>query len=152
MAGDDAARGTKMDDSGGFSIALYADRYNAKYGKTGVKRFAKLHIIQTLDGKICSAMVTPGKANDSPYLRAMVAMMQNGSGHVLADAQYCGVENCQATKGSGRRWRGPAPCGGRRGRINPAASRVCPQDMFADATRPRRASGSGRGGRSRDVY
>ena len=103
MAGDDAARGTKIVDSSGFSIARYADWYNAKYGKISVKRFAKLHIMQTLHGKICAAMVTPGKANDSPYLRAMIAMMPRGSGHVPADAQYGGMENCQAVQDSGCR-------------------------------------------------
>ena len=56
MAGDDAARGTKIVDSSGFSIARYADWYNAKYGKISARKFAKLHIMQTLHGKICAAM------------------------------------------------------------------------------------------------
>ena len=103
MAGDDAVRGTKVVDSAEFSIARYADWYNAKYGKISVKKFAKLHIIQTPHDKICSAMVTPGRANDSPYLRAMIAMMSRGSGYVLADAQYGRMENCQAVQDSGRR-------------------------------------------------
>ena len=90
-AGDDAARGTKIVDSSGFSIARYADRYNAKYGKISVKKFAKLHIMQTLRGKTCAATVAPGKANDSPYLRAMIAMMPRGPGYAPADAQYGGM-------------------------------------------------------------
>ena len=48
-------------------------------------------------------MVTPGRANDSPYLRAMIAMMPHGSGYVLADAQYGGMENCQAVQDGGCR-------------------------------------------------
>ncbi len=52
MAGDYAARGTKIVDSSGFSIVRYADWYSAKYGKISVKEFAKLHIMQTLHGKI----------------------------------------------------------------------------------------------------
>ena len=59
--------------------------------------------MQTLHGKICAAMVTPGKANDSPYLRAMIAMTPRGSGYVPADAQYGVMENCQVVQGSGRR-------------------------------------------------
>ena len=103
VAGDDAVHGTKIVNSSGFSIARYVDWYNAKYGKISVKKFSKLHIMQTLHGKICAAMVTPGKANDSPYLRAMIAMMPHGSGYVLADARYGGMENCQAVQDSGRR-------------------------------------------------
>ena len=103
MAGDDAARGTKIVDSTGFSIARYADWYNAKYGKISVKKFAKPRIAHSLHGKVYAAAVTPGKANDSPHLMAMIAMMPNGSGHVPADAQYGGMENCQAVRDSGRR-------------------------------------------------
>ena len=51
----------------------------------------------------CSAAVTPGKANDSPYLREMLTKMPRGSGDMLADSQYGGVENCQAVRDSGRR-------------------------------------------------
>ena len=45
--------------------------------------FAKLHLIHTPYGKVCATMVTPGKANDSPYLRKMIEMMPDGSGNVL---------------------------------------------------------------------
>ena len=86
-----------------FGIARHADWHNAKHGKTSVKRFAKLHIMQTLHGEICAAAVTPGKANDSPYPGAMIAMMPRGPGHALACAQYGGLENCQAVQDGGRR-------------------------------------------------
>ena len=62
-----------------------------------------MHVMQTLRGKICSAMVTPGKANDSPYPWALIAMTPHGSGYVLADTQYGGMENCQAVQDSGCR-------------------------------------------------
>ena len=64
--------------------------------------FAKIHLIHTPYGKICAAMVTPGKANDSPYLRKMIDMMPEGSGDVLADAAYGGIKNCNAIRDSGR--------------------------------------------------
>ncbi len=54
-------------------------------------------------GTICAAAVTPDRANDSPYLREMLARMPRGSGDMLADAQYGGVENCQVVQDSGRR-------------------------------------------------
>ncbi len=41
-------------------------------------------------------MVTPGHANDSPYLKKMIEMMPGGSGDVLGDAAYGGVKNCSA--------------------------------------------------------
>ena len=73
MAGDTAVHGTKIVDSTGFSISRYRDWHNAKYGTISVKQFAKLHIVHALGGMICSAAVTPGKANDSPYLREMLS-------------------------------------------------------------------------------
>ena len=76
MAGDAAVHGTKIVDSTGFSISRYRDWHNAKYGTISVKQFAKLHIVHALGGKICAAAVTPGKANDSPYLREMLARMR----------------------------------------------------------------------------
>ena len=42
-AGDEASSGTKITDSGGFSVSRYEDWYNAKYGDISVKLFAKLH-------------------------------------------------------------------------------------------------------------
>ena len=103
MAGEDAVHGTKIADSSGYSIARYIEWQNAKYGKLSVHDFAKLHVIRTLHGKICAAMVTPGKANDSPYLKKMMDMMPRGSGDVLGDAAYGGIKNCNAIRDSGRR-------------------------------------------------
>ena len=103
MAGKDAAHGTKIADSSGYSIARYIEWQNAKYSKLSVQDFARLHLIHTPYGKICAAMVTPGKANDSPCLRKMIEMMPPGSGNVLADAAYGGIKNCNAIRDSGRR-------------------------------------------------
>ena len=50
--------------------------------------FAKLHPIQIHHGKICATVVIPSRANDSLHLRAMIVVMPNVSGYVLADAQY----------------------------------------------------------------
>ena len=102
-AGNEASHGTKITDSGGFSVSRYRDWYNAKYGDISVKLFAKVHIIHTLHGKICAAIVTPGEANDSPYLRKMIEMLPEGSGDVLADSAYGDKKNCQAIEDSGRR-------------------------------------------------
>ena len=68
-----------------------------------MKQFAKPRIARALHGKICAAAVTPGRANDSPYLGKMLARMPRGSGNMLADAQCCGVESCQAVQDSGHR-------------------------------------------------
>ena len=103
MAGGDAAHGAKTVDSCGFGIARYADRYNAIYGKISANVCAKMRIVQTAHGKICAVMAAPGRADDPPYLRAMIAMMPHGSGYVLADAQYGGMENCQAVQDGGCR-------------------------------------------------
>ena len=103
MAGDDAVHGTLLVDSSGFSIARYMDWQNAKYGRLSVRLFCKLHIMHTLHGMACAAVVTPGKANDSPYLRAMVNALPEGDGDVLADAAYGGVKNCNSIRDSGRR-------------------------------------------------
>ena len=65
MAGEDMVPGTKIANSSGFSIAQFIEWQHAKYGKLSVHDFAKLY---TPQGKICAAMVTLGKANDSPYL------------------------------------------------------------------------------------
>ena len=62
-----------------------------------------MHVIRTLHGKICAAMVTPGHANDSPYLKKMIGMMPGGSGDVLGDAVYGSVKNCNAIRDSGHR-------------------------------------------------
>ena len=48
-------------------------------------------------------MVTPGHANDSPYLKKMIGMMPGGSGDVLGDAAYGGVKNCSSIRDSGCR-------------------------------------------------
>ena len=87
----------------GFGISRYQDWHNAKYGTISVKQFAKPRIVHALGGMMCAAAVTPGRANDSPYLWEMLARMPRGSGDMLADAQYCGVENCQGARGGGRR-------------------------------------------------
>ena len=68
-----------------------------------MKLFAKLHLIHAPHGRICAAMVTPGVANDSPYLRKMIDMMPPGSGDVLGDSAYGGIKNCNAIRDSGRR-------------------------------------------------
>ncbi len=65
-----------------FSIAGYIDWQNAKYGKISARLFCKLHIMHTLHGMACAAVVTPGKPNDSPYLRAMIEMLPEGDGNV----------------------------------------------------------------------
>ena len=103
MAGEEAVHGTKLVDSSGYSISRYKEWQNAKYGKLSVQDFAKLHLIHTPHGKICAAMVTPGNANDSPYLRKMIKMMPDGSGDVVGDAAYGGIKNCNAIRDSGRR-------------------------------------------------
>ena len=54
-------------------------------------------------GKISAAPFTPGEVNDSPYLRKMIKMMPAGSGNLLGDNAYGGVENCNAIRDSGRR-------------------------------------------------
>ena len=102
MAGDDAVDSTLLADSSGFSIAKMLEWHHAKYGKLSVRLFAKLHLIHALHGKICAATVTPGKANDSPYLRQMIEMLPQGTGNVLADSMYGGKKNCQSIKDSGR--------------------------------------------------
>ena len=103
MAGEGAVNGPKIVDSSGFSISRFIEWQHAKYGKLSVHDFAKMHLIHTPQGKVCAAMVTPGKANDSPYLRKMIEMMPEGSGDVLGDAAYGGVKNCNAIRDSGRR-------------------------------------------------
>ena len=95
--------GTIMADFTGSSISGYQDWYNAKYGTISVRQFAKPRIARVPHGMTCAASVTPGKANDPPYLKAMLAMAPRGSGDVSAGAQYGGVENCQAMKDSGHR-------------------------------------------------
>lgn len=103
MAGDEAVDGTTIVDSSGFNMSRLKDWINAKYGKLSVRDFVKLHAIHTPQGKICAAMVTHGEANDSLYLRKMIKMMPNGSGNLLGDSAYGGVENCDAVRDSGRR-------------------------------------------------
>ena len=103
MAGDEAVHGTLLVDSSGFSIAKYIDWQNAKYGNISVRLFAKLHIMHTLHGMACAAVVTPGKSDDSPYLRAMIETLPEGDGNVLAGAAHGGIKNCNAIRDSGRR-------------------------------------------------
>ena len=80
MAGDEAVHGTLLVDSSGFSIAKYIDWLNAKYGKLSVRLFSKLHIMHTLRGMVCAAVVTPGNINDPPYLRQMIEMLPEETG------------------------------------------------------------------------
>ena len=68
-----------------------------------MKQFAKPRVARALGGKTCAAAVTPGKANDTPYLREMLIRMPRGYSDVLGDSQYGGVKNCQAVRDSGRR-------------------------------------------------
>ena len=103
MAGDEAVGGTKIVDSSGFSVSRRIKWYNAKYGNISVKPFAKTHLLHTPQGKICIAMVTSGKANDSPYPRMMIKMLPRGSGDLLGDAACRGIKNCNAVRDSGRR-------------------------------------------------
>ena len=102
MAGDDAAHSDIMSDSSGFRKAKIVEWRHAKYGKLSVRDYAKLHVLQVLHGKICAAVVTPGKDNDSPHLREMVEMLPKGSGYVIADSMYGGKKNCDAIRDSGR--------------------------------------------------
>ena len=53
-------------------------------------------------GKICAAAVTPGKANDSAYMRQMIEMLPKGFGYVMVDAMYGGKKNHKAITDSGR--------------------------------------------------
>ena len=50
----------------------------------------------------CAAVLAPGIANNSPYLRAMIEMLPEGGGYILADAAYGGVENCDTILNIGR--------------------------------------------------
>ena len=102
MAGDDAAHCAKPVGSSGFSIAGCVNWHGAKYGNIGVK-FAKLHVTQTLHGMTCAAAATPGRTDGSPYLRAVIALMPQWSGCILAYAQYGGMENRKAVKNGGCR-------------------------------------------------
>lgn len=103
MAGENAVHDTLAADSSGFSVSRYQDWQNAKYGDLSVREFVKLNIVSTIQGMICAAIVTPGHASDSPYLRQMIPTLPEGDGYVLADAAYDGVENCNAVRDSGRR-------------------------------------------------
>ena len=104
MAGDEAVHGTLLVDSSGFQHSqVYRLAERKVRQELSVRLFSKLHIMHTLRGMVCAAVVTPGNANDSPYLRQMVEMLPEGDGDVLADAAYGGVENCDAIRDSGRR-------------------------------------------------
>ena len=95
MAGDEAVCGTKIVDSGGFGVSRRIKWHNAKYGNIGVKLFAKTHLIHTPQGRICIAMATPGKADDSPHPGMMIKMLPCGSGDLLGDAAFRVIKNCQ---------------------------------------------------------
>ena len=69
-------------DSGGSSVSGYKDWHNANYGTISVKQFAKPRIARALHGKICAAVVTPGRADDSSHLRGTLDMVPHGSGDV----------------------------------------------------------------------
>ena len=98
MAGDAAIRGTDVIDSNGLGISRYGEWHNAKYGNVSVRRFAKPRVARAPRGMVCAAAVTPGRANDSPYLGTMLARMPRGSGGIPADPQYGRVENCRAAR------------------------------------------------------
>ena len=63
IGGDDGL----MVDPSGCSVARYVNWVKAKYGKNGVKPFAKLHVLRSKHGRICAAAISKGTANDSPY-------------------------------------------------------------------------------------
>ena len=87
--GADDADGTLVTDTSGFSISVYKEWYNAKYGKLSVKMFDKMAILQSLHGKICAVDVMDGNANDSPSLRRLLPFLPQGTGSdVLTDSAY----------------------------------------------------------------
>ena len=103
MAGDDVVHGNIMSGSSGFHMANIVEWRHAKYGKLDVIDYANLHVLQVGHGKMCAAVVTLGKANDSPYLRKMIEMLPKGFGYVMADAMYGGKKNCRTIADSGRK-------------------------------------------------
>ena len=77
---------------------------NAKYGKLDVRQFDKMHILQSLHGKICAVAVTDGDANDSPVPGQLLPFLPRGpGGDVPADSAYCNKTNRGAVSGTGRR-------------------------------------------------
>lgn len=69
MAGEGAVNGATIVDSSGFSASRFIEWQHAKYGQISVHGFAKLHLIHMPYGEICAPQITPGNANDSPYLK-----------------------------------------------------------------------------------
>ena len=100
--GEDDADGPLMVDSTGEAVLGYKSWTSAKYGKSSKKDYYKLHIIQKINGKICATRATNGEANDSPILREMLSDIRPGTGDVTGDKAYCGKENCEAIRASGR--------------------------------------------------
>ena len=67
MGAEGAANGTKIVDSSGFNISQFVEWQHAKASPayTTLPRY----IPHTPHGKVCAATVTPGQANNSPYLK-----------------------------------------------------------------------------------
>ena len=94
MLAGDAARGSLLGDSSGFSIMQYEDWEDAKRGIISRRRFVKLHVLADARGKkIVSCEVTKGTAHDSPWFRRIFARVPGGAGCVMLDAAYDAYEN-----------------------------------------------------------
>ena len=104
MLAGDAARGSLLGDSSGFSIMQYEDWEDAKRGIISRRRFVKLHVLADARGKkIVSCEVTKGTAHDSPWFRRIFARVPGGAGCVMLDAAYDAYENYRVIRYSGRR-------------------------------------------------
>ena len=104
MLAGDAARGSLLGDSSGFSIMQYEDWEDAKRGIISRRRFVKLHVLADARGKrIVSCEVTKGTAHDSPWFRRIFARVPGGAGCVMLDAAYDAYENYRVIRNSGRR-------------------------------------------------
>ena len=104
MLAGDAARGSLLGDSSGFSVMQYEDWEDAKRGIISRRRFAKLHVLADARGKkIVSCEVTKGTAHDSPWFRRIFARVPGGAGCVMLDAAYDAYENYRIIRYSGRR-------------------------------------------------
>ena len=104
MLAGDAARGSLLGDSSGFSIMRYEDWEDAKRGIISRRRFVKLHVLADARGKkIVSCEVTKGTAHDSPWFRRIFARVPGGAWCVMLDAAYDAYENYRVIRYSGKR-------------------------------------------------
>ena len=102
MLAEDAARGSLLGNSSGFSIMQYEDWEDAKRGIISRRRFVKLHVLADARGKkIVSCEVTKGTAHDSPWFRRIFARVPGGAGCVMLDAAYDAYENYRVIRNSG---------------------------------------------------